>query len=84
MRDDSAQDGLVEEKKSLDTIGHMASRQGPAADVGYIDVDPQRTLDRLADELVAPIQIAHLGAVGFQVLDDLELRTLPSALMPSA
>src|SRR6185295_19280368 len=72
-RDDSTQDGLVEEKKPLDSIGQMAGRQGRAADVGNIAVDPQRTLDRLADELVPPIQIAHLGAVGFQVLDDLEL-----------
>ena len=57
---DSAQDGLVEEKKSPDAIGQMASRNGRAADVGDIAVDLQRTLDRLADELVAPRQIAYL------------------------
>ena len=73
MREDSAQDGLVDEKQSPDAIGYMVSRQGRAADVGDIAVDPQRTLDGLADELVTPVQIAHLGAVGFQVLDDLEL-----------
>jgi hypothetical protein len=60
MRDDSAQDGLVEEKQSPDAIGQVVSRHGRAADVGDIAVDPQRTFHRLADELVAPRRIAYL------------------------
>ena len=73
MREVSAQDGLVEKKQSLDSIGHMANRQGRAAYVADIGADLKRALDRLADELVAPLQLAHLIAVGFLVLDDLEL-----------
>src|SRR5258706_4732302 len=73
MRDVSAQDGLVNEKKSPDAIGEMARREGRASDVFDIAVEPQGALDRLADELVAPNRIAHLGAVVFEVFDYLDL-----------
>src|SRR5258708_3519967 len=73
MRADSAQNGLVEEEQSPDSIGQMANGEGGATDVTDIGADLKRAPDRLAGELVAPLQLAHLIAVGFLVLDDLDL-----------
>ena len=63
----------MEEKKPPDAIGYMARRQGRAGNVLDIAIEAQRARDRLAHELVAPVRIAHLRAVDFEVLDDLNL-----------
>src|SRR5512144_25925 len=58
-RRSSTQDDLVESEKAADAIGDMLTRQRCAADVGDIGVHFDRIRERLADELIAPLQVAN-------------------------
>src|SRR3954463_7552614 len=72
-RRSSAQDNLVEGKEPLDAIGDVVAGQCSAADVHDVGADLQRIGERLADELIAPLQLADLIAVRLAVFDHLEL-----------
>src|SRR5690242_5723972 len=63
----------MECEQPLDAVGDMLTGQRAAADVHDVDADLERIGQRLADELVAPLELADLIAVRLAILDHLEL-----------
>src|SRR3954471_3935118 len=67
-----AQLAFIEAEKPLHALGDMAAGKRRATDVDDVAVKLQRIRGALADELRPPAGLAHLAAVRFAVLENLE------------
>src|SRR5438874_6983969 len=67
-----AQLAFMEAEEPLHALGDMPAGKRRATDVGDVAVKLQRIVGVLAEELRPPAALAHLAAVRFPVLQDLE------------
>src|SRR5437867_10514966 len=70
---DGSEDERIRGEQTLHPIRHVATRQGCARDVLDVLRQPERGAGAFAEQLRAPRREADLPAIGFVILEDLDV-----------